>query len=162
MYLLVVEDDARIANLAVQAPEPAPTLEADPDRLRQVLLILLDNALKHTPSGGKVTVGVRREERHVAFEVADTGSGIAPEHLPRLFERFYRADAARGRVEGGSGLGLAIAKSLVEAHAGELAAESAPGRGTRMTIRLPLDPSRPSLPDRLGELAARITHARPR
>ena len=109
-----------------------------------------------------MTVGVRREERHVAFEVADTGSGIAPEHLPRLFERFYRADAARARVEGGSGLGLAIAMSLVVAHGGELVAESAPGRGTRMTVRLPLEPPPPSLPDRLGDLAARITHARPR
>jgi signal transduction histidine kinase len=152
----------RGVELAVDAPDPAPTLEADPDRLRQILLILLDNALKHTPSGGKVTVGVRGEDGRVAFEVADTGTGIAPEHLPRLFERFYRADAARTREEGGSGLGLAIAKSLVVAHGGELAAESAPGRGTRMTVRLPTEPPSPSLPDRLGDLAARITHARTR
>src|SRR5205085_11023439 len=114
----------RGVELAVQAPEPSPTVEADPDRLRQVLLILLDNALKHTPGGGTVTVGVRREERHVAFEVADTGSGIAPEHLPRLFERFYRASAARTREEGGTGLGLAIAQSIVHAHGGALEAES--------------------------------------
>jgi two-component system sensor histidine kinase BaeS len=110
------------------------------------------------------------------FEVADTGTGIAAEHLPRLFERFYRASAARTRGEGraggdrvlsgrardGTGLGLAIAQSIVRAHGGELAAESAPGRGTRMTVRLPAEPPPPSLPDRIGELAERITHARPR
>jgi signal transduction histidine kinase len=162
----------RGVELAVRAPEPAPTVEADPDRLRQVLLILLDNALEHTPAGGTITVGVRREDRHVAFEVADTGAGIAPEHLPRLFERFYRASAARTRGEGrapgdgvardGTGLGLAIAQTIVQAHGGELAAESAPGRGTRMTVRLPAEPGPPSLPDRHGDLAARITHVRPR
>jgi signal transduction histidine kinase len=127
-----------------------------------VLLILLDNALKHTPGGGKVTVVVRREDRHVAFDVVDTGAGIAAEHMPRLFERFYRVSAARSREQGGTGLGLAIAHSFVRAHGGDLAAESAPGRGTRMTVRLPAEPAPPSLPDRLGDLAARITHARPR
>jgi signal transduction histidine kinase len=126
--------------VAVNAPEPAPTVEADPDRLRQVLLILLDNALKHTPAGGRVDVNVRPEERHVTIEVADTGSGIAPEHLPRLFERFYRADAARTREEGGTGLGLAIAKTLVDAHGGELSATSIVGEGTKMVVRLPTEP----------------------
>jgi len=154
----------RGVEVRVESPEPAPTVEADPDRLRQVLLILLDNALKHTPAGGRVTVAVRPEGRHVAVEVADTGSGIAPEHLPRLFERFYRADAARTRAEGGSGLGLAIAKALVDAHGGELALASAPGQGTRVTVRLPAEAPDATAGPRgwLGGLVARLSHPRAR
>src|SRR5439155_21599084 len=86
---------------------------------------------------GRVTLVVRGRDGRVEVEVADTGAGISPEHLPRLFERFYRADSARGRSDGGTGLGLAIAKSLVEAHGGTLAITSTPGAGTRATVSLP-------------------------
>src|SRR5207249_11957476 len=90
----------------VASAEGVPSVEADPDRVRQVLVILIDNAIKHTPPGGRVAVAVRPEPSHVAIEIADTGPGIAPEHLPRVFERFYRADASRARAAGGTGLGL--------------------------------------------------------
>jgi signal transduction histidine kinase len=147
--------------LSIRAGEPSPIVEADPDRLQQVLLILLDNAIKHTPSGGRVAVAVRADDGHAAVEVADTGEGIAPEHLPRVFERFYRADAARSREAGGTGLGLAIAKSLVDAHGGSLTLASAPGQGTRATVRLPTAPQAASLAARLSGLAARITRGGP-
>ncbi|HEY3111514.1 MAG TPA: ATP-binding protein [Chloroflexota bacterium] len=146
--------------LSIRAGEPGRLVEADPDRLQQVLLILLDNAIKHTPSGGRVTVEVRADDGQASVVVADTGEGIAPEHLPRVFERFYRADAARSREAGGTGLGLAIAKSLIDAHGGSLTLASAPGAGTRATIRLPTAPHAASLASRLGGLAARITQGK--
>jgi signal transduction histidine kinase len=113
-----------------------PVVEADPDRLQQVLLVLLDNAIKHTPSGGKVTVTARRREDQAIIEVADTGAGIQPEHMPRIFDRFYRVDAARSRRNAGSGLGLPIARALLQAHGGELTLVSAPGEGTRAIVSL--------------------------
>jgi signal transduction histidine kinase len=115
------------------APEGEAAV-ADPDALRQVLTNLFDNALRHTPTGGEIAVRAGAALDGVTIAVADTGSGIAPQHLPRIFERFYRADASRSRAQGGTGLGLAIVKHLVEAHGGRVAAESTLGRGT--TIRL--------------------------
>ena len=112
-----------------------PVVEGDPDRLQQVLLILLDNAIRHTPPGGVVTVTSSGRGSSAWVEVSDTGEGIPAEHLPRIFDRFYRADKARARERGGTGLGLAIAKSLVEAHGGQLNLESATGKGT--TARSP-------------------------
>jgi len=109
-------------------------ITADPDALRQVLTNLLDNGLRHTPPGGRITVSLESAPGGVTVSVADTGSGIAPEHLPRIFERFYRADPGRSREEGGTGLGLAIVKHLVEAHGGRVEAHSTLGRGT--TIRM--------------------------
>ena len=110
----------------------------DPDRIGQVLGNLLDNALRHTPTGGKVTLGCRRTGRFVEYTVTDTGDGIAAEHLPHLFDRFYRADTARDRHHGGSGIGLAIARALVQAHGGGIHATSAgPGHGATFTVRLP-------------------------
>ncbi|MBV9582250.1 MAG: hypothetical protein JO057_27010 [Chloroflexi bacterium] len=133
------------------------TVDADPDRIQQVLLILIDNAIKHTPSGGRVDVSVRRHGQQVAVEVADTGSGISPEHLPRIFDRFYRADKARARELGGTGLGLAIAKMLVDAHHGHLQLTSQQGSGTQATVSLPLVTQRTvTLGDRLGGLAAHL------
>ena len=134
-------------------------VDADPDRLQQVLLILIDNAIKHTPSGGKIDVRVSRHGQQAEVEVADTGSGIAPEHLPRIFDRFYRADKARARERGGTGLGLAIAKMLVDAHHGHMQLTSQPGSGTQVTVSLPLVADRPArLGGRLGELAAHLPH----
>jgi signal transduction histidine kinase len=137
-----------------------PIVEVDPDRVQQVLLILLDNAIKHTPSDGRVDVRVRTEGTMAVAEVIDTGSGIAPEHLPRIFDRFYRADQARSREAGGTGLGLAIAKMLVDAHGGELSISSTLGQGTRVTVSLPLADRRARLGDRLGELAAHLSIGR--
>lgn len=146
----------RGVKLDHQAPDGALFLEADPDRLQQVLLILLDNALKHTPSGGQITARVRRHGGEAVLEISDTGEGIPPEHLPRVFDRFYRVDRARSRARGGAGLGLAIARSLVEAHGGQLELASAPGAGTTATVRLPLSSRPPSLAGKLGSLVARV------
>lgn len=131
--------------LASKPERAAPAVEADPDRLQQVLLILLDNAIKHTPAGGTVSVLVRRQGSEALLEVVDTGTGIPPEHLPRVFDRFYRADAARSRSRGGTGLGLPIARTLVEAHGGILTLASTPGAGTRATIRLPCSGDAPPI-----------------
>jgi signal transduction histidine kinase len=112
-------------------------VEADPARVRQLLLILIDNALTHTPSGGEVSVGVIRRDGRARVTVADNGDGIPSADLPHIFERFYRADKARTRENGGSGLGLAIAKWIVEAHKGEIAVKSAEGKGTEVAVSLP-------------------------
>ncbi len=99
---------------------------------------LLDNALRHTPPHGRVTPTAGGGNESVTIEVADTGDGISPEHLPHLFERFYRVDAARDREHGGSGIGLAIAKALVKAQSGHITAGSnGPGTGSTFTITLP-------------------------
>ena len=108
-------------------------------------MILLDNALKYTPDGGHVSVSVRGGARSAQIDVADNGRGIAPEHLPRLFDRFYRADAARSRAAGGAGLGLSIARLLVHAHGGELTLSSTPGVGTVASVRLPLAEATPNV-----------------
>ena len=126
-------------------PEPVPVW-ADAQRLEQVWTNLLENARQHTPEGGTVTVAVDRQAGSsgtggwAVGEVRDTGHGIPPEALPRIFERFYRVDRGRSRSAGGTGLGLAIVKHVVEAHGGTVEAESAVGRGTTVRFRLPLDP----------------------
>ena len=119
----------------------ARTAAVDPEALRQILTNLFDNALRHTPPGGRISVVTEagRQRDGVVVRVADTGTGIPAEHLPRIFERFYRVDPGRSRHEGGTGLGLAIVKHLVEAHGGHVEAESALGRGT--TIRLVFPPT---------------------
>jgi signal transduction histidine kinase len=125
--------------LTVDAPGDLPAVVADPQRITQVLHNLLTNALTHTPSGGTIAVEARAEPGGmVAIGVADTGAGIAPEDLPHIFERFYRADSSRSRATGGSGLGLTIARRLVEAHGGRIAVASEPGRGSRFTFTLPV------------------------
>jgi two-component system phosphate regulon sensor histidine kinase PhoR len=120
------------------------TVHADPDALRQILTNLFDNALRHTPGGGAITVRAEPDSGGTRVSVTDTGSGIAREHLPRIFERFYRADAARSREQGGTGLGLAIVKHFVEGHGGSVGAESALGRGTTVNCWFPGAPGHSS------------------
>jgi two-component system sensor histidine kinase BaeS len=113
------------------------TLEADPVRLRQLVGNLVSNGLRNTPSGGSVTVAGRLVDGRVVITVRDTGAGIAPEHLPKIFERFWRADQSRTRATGGSGLGLPIVRQLVESHGGRVSVASAVGRGSVFTVELP-------------------------
>jgi heavy metal sensor kinase len=113
-------------------------VRGDESRLRQVFYNLLDNALAHTPSGGEVEVRVEAQDGQAVAVVRDTGEGIPPEHLPRVFDRFYRVDRARSRERGGTGLGLSIVRSVVIAHGGKIELESAVGRGTTARMVLPL------------------------
>jgi signal transduction histidine kinase len=115
----------------------AQTIVADRTALEQILLNLVENALRHTGEGGRITIQTLREPDGVSLNVIDTGSGIPPEHLPRIFERFYRADSGRSREAGGTGLGLAIVRHLVEAHGGIVRAESVVGAGTTIRIFFP-------------------------
>ncbi len=126
-------------RLAVQLllPDEPLVVEADAGRLGQVLYNLLNNAIAHTPPGSSIAVGCERRERAVLVSVQDTGSGIAAEDLPFIFERFFRADRSRTRATGGVGLGLTIAKQLVERHGGRIWAESAVGRGSTFSFTLP-------------------------
>src|SRR4029077_10573252 len=124
-------------TLAIEIPADARSAYVDPDALRQILTNLFDNALRHTPAAGRITVGAAPTRAAVTLAVSDPGSGIAADHLPRIFERFYRADPGRARADGGTGLGLAIVKHLTEAHGGRVEAESTLGRGTTIRITLP-------------------------
>jgi two-component system, OmpR family, sensor histidine kinase BaeS len=134
--------------LMSEIDEHLPQLWGDPERLGQVLNNLLDNALRHTSAGGKVAVTARVANDAIVIAVIDTGEGIDPRHLPRLFDRFYRADAARDRQHGGAGIGLSIAKALVEAHDGHIDAHSAgPGSGATISISLPMRNQPSSHPD---------------
>jgi len=128
---------SREVELQLDVGPGAEAVHADPDALRQVLSNLLDNALRYTPPGGRITVRAGRRDGGIALSVEDTGAGITSDHLPRIFERFYRADPGRSREEGGTGLGLAIVKHLVEAHHGQVQAESQVGRGTTITCWFP-------------------------
>jgi len=118
-------------------------VDGDPDRLRQLIMILLDNAIRHTPPGGHVRVAVASGPDSTArIAVRDDGEGITAEHIPHLFERFYRADGARGRASGGTGLGLAIARAICRAHGGDIEVRSNPGQGATFIATLPAGPSR--------------------
>jgi heavy metal sensor kinase len=126
-------------QLEVEAPAGAAVV-ADQTRLTRVVTNLVDNAVEYTGRGGSVRVRVWEEVDGAGLAVTDTGPGIAPEHLPLIFDRFYRLDPARTRTRGGSGLGLAICRELVEAHGGRIWAESAPGAGSTFTLTLPVQP----------------------
>jgi two-component system OmpR family sensor kinase len=128
---------ARGQCLVLEPFEPI-SIMGNEDRLRQMLLILLDNALKYTPPDGRVTLRLRRWEDQAALAVCDTGVGIAPDQLSHVFERFFRADPARGRDAGGMGLGLPIARWIVEQHGGTIRLQSQPDHGTTVTVLLPL------------------------
>jgi signal transduction histidine kinase len=123
-------------HLSVTNIEPV-TIIGDPGQIRQLALILLDNAIKYTPSGGKIRISVTHNGNRGAFSIADTGIGIRPEDRPHIFERFYRADQARERDEHGSGLGLAIARWIAGAHDGDISVHSQQGQGTTFTVLLP-------------------------
>jgi two-component system OmpR family sensor kinase len=130
---------AREQTVTCDIAANVPATLADGDQVREVLLNVLDNAIKHTPAGGQIALIARRDPESVAIAIRDTGEGITPEALPHVFERFYRADPARGRTAqrtSGAGLGLAIAKSLIEGQGGHVTIESEPGKGTTVTIHL--------------------------
>ncbi|MCL5074667.1 MAG: ATP-binding protein [Chloroflexi bacterium] len=116
-------------------------VSGDRDRLRQLLLIFVDNALRYTPAGGRVSISLSRQGDWAVLGVQDTGIGIEEEDLPHIFDRFYRADRARARDPGGSGLGLSIARWIVEEHGGEIDVWSKPGQGSTFTARLPALPA---------------------
>lgn len=153
-------------RLELDAPRPV-TVTANGDQLVQVMLILLDNAIRHTPAGGTITLHVGQDIDPVdgvacaRIDVEDTGHGIDPEHLPHLFERFYRAENARDRTTGGTGLGLAIALAIVRAHAGWIDVTSAPERGTRFTVWIPLRPDDVASEDATSRLRPRIPRRKP-
>jgi signal transduction histidine kinase len=127
--------EGMIALSATVEPGLPPAL-ADGARLEQILGNLLRNAVRHTPDGGIIAITAAREGDTIAIQVADTGEGMAPEHLERIFERFYRVDDARSRSSGGAGLGLALVREMVELMGGTVKVESAPGEGTVFTVRL--------------------------
>lgn len=157
---------ARHKGLRLTAGRVSPSQVLGEDaRLIQVLLNLVDNALAYTPPGGLVALSVETEGAWAEVRVRDTGIGIGPEDLPRIFERFYRADPARARDSGGSGLGLAICAWIVEAHGGTITATSAPGQGSTFTARLPLAhptsearPARRASPRLSLRQARKLTH----
>lgn len=133
--------EANDIHVEVDVPDTPLPVRADPDRLAQVLRNLLSNALRHTPAGGHIRVQARllqEGEAKVRVAVTDTGPGIPPEHLPHVFDRFWRADPSRARETGGSGLGLAIARSLVEAMGGRIGVESTVGKGSTFWVEFPL------------------------
>ena len=135
-----LQGDFDAIGLALQAtvPREIPMVEADLDRAVQVLTNVLTNALRYTPPPGQVEISVTPTTRTIRFQVRDTGVGVAPEHLPHLFERFYRVERFRSRTRGGAGIGLTIAKALVEAMGGHITAASPGlGQGTTFTVELP-------------------------
>ncbi len=126
----------RDVTLALQLAPNLPLVNADPQRMRQVIGNLLSNALRHVPDGGRVTVAVQQASAGVALAVADSGSGVPPADLPHLFDRFWRAEKSRSRTAGGAGLGLAIVKQLVERQGGTISAENQPNSGLRVTVTI--------------------------
>jgi two-component system OmpR family sensor kinase len=130
--------EAKEIHLATICPGPA-LVNGEPDRLKQVMLNLVDNAIRHTPQGGQITVSAVDDPTRgeVRMEVRDTGPGIDPKDLPHIFDRFYRGDASRARATGNTGLGLAIARAILQAHSGTITAESVPGEGAIFRVVLP-------------------------
>ena len=125
-------------ELVVENSAPEAHVDADREAMHQIFSNLIENGLKYAASGGKIVLGARASDGGVEFSVRDLGPGISSEHLPRLFERFYRVDKARSRESGGTGLGLAIAKHIVLAHGGTIRAESELNHGSAFLFVLPL------------------------
>jgi signal transduction histidine kinase len=124
--------------LSVDVPQMNISVQADPDGIRRILAVLLDNALKYSSHGDSVRVAVRQGKEDVNVEVSDTGCGIPAESLTRVFDRFYRVDSSRDRQTGGYGLGLAIAQQIARAHRGQIVATSVVGEGSTFRLTLPL------------------------
>jgi two-component system phosphate regulon sensor histidine kinase PhoR len=135
----MVEDMAHLRGVALDCrlPDKEFSFRADRRRLEQAVLNLLDNAIKYTDSGGEVTLSLEKESGQTIITVSDTGLGIAAEHLPRLFERFYRVDKNRSREMGGTGLGLSIVKHLAQTQGGRVEVQSQPGKGSDFSLVLP-------------------------
>jgi two-component system phosphate regulon sensor histidine kinase PhoR len=130
-------------RISVNMPQQLPDVAGDRRRLGEILQNLLDNAIQYTPPGGQIVLGAQATDSEVVFTVSDTGIGIPQADQPRIFERFYRVDAARSREVGGTGLGLAIAKHLVEVHGGRIWVESEVGVGSKFHFSVPIfDPER--------------------
>ena len=123
-------------------------MQGDRDRLAQMLWNLVENALRYTDPGGTVTLGLHNHGSVAELTVADTGVGIPAEHLPHIFERFYRVERARSHRDGSTGLGLAIVKQVAEAHGGQVRVRSEPGAGTTFTVALPITATEPPLSSR--------------
>jgi signal transduction histidine kinase len=130
---LASEAAAREVSLAVEDSAEFPLVDVDPLRIRQVLTNLVSNAIRHSKGGAQVSIRAERRPDRIVVSVTDTGPGIAPEDLPRIFDRFQKGAGSQG-----SGLGLAIARNLVAAHGGEMSADSTPGRGTTVAFTIPL------------------------
>lgn len=124
-------------TLELDIASPLSTIEVDPGRMTQVLTNILDNALRHTPEGRQIILAVKQVQGQIEISIQDSGPGITAQDVNRIFDRFYRTDPSRQREDGGSGLGLAIAKSIVQAHGGQIKAESEPGKGLKIMIALP-------------------------
>ncbi|MCX7709340.1 MAG: HAMP domain-containing histidine kinase [Clostridia bacterium] len=116
---------------------PETEFSGDRNRLKQLIIILLDNALKYSDNSGKIDIHLRKRDKEIEITVSDTGEGIAKEHLEKIFDRFYRVDKARARHKGSSGLGLAIAKWIIDEHHGLIKVDSTPGKGTRFVVSIP-------------------------
>jgi len=129
---------AKAIKLSIQSPPRLPRIPADRDRIKQVFINLLDNAIKYCPEGSEVQVRLQTDGENIMVEVADNGPGIPAEDLPHVFEKMYRVEKERTRAIEGSGLGLSIVKRIVELHGGEITVESTVGKGTTFTVRLPL------------------------
>ncbi|MEW6661399.1 MAG: ATP-binding protein [Bacillota bacterium] len=136
--LFAAEAAAKEVRLIIDVSSDLPPAQIDRDRIAQVMLNLLANALRYTKAGGSITLSAAREGERLCLQVKDTGVGIKAEELPHIFDRFFRGDKSRSRAEGGGGLGLAIAKGFVEAHGGEIWAESSLGEGSTFYLTLPL------------------------
>ena len=134
---MAVQAERAGLSLTMDCPDNLPQVLADPDRMEQVMVNLLHNAIKFTPPNGAITVTARLEGNLLVFAVKDTGVGISPDDLPRIFERFYKAD--RARSGGGTGLGLSIARHMVEAHGGHIWADSTLGIGSTFYFSLPVE-----------------------
>ena len=133
--------DAGVALRSMDAGEPV-TAELDRTLIQRAVGNLVSNAVAHTHEGGSVAITTHREAANVLIEVTDTGVGIPPEALPRVFDRFYRVDPSRSKASGGTGLGLAIVQGIMSLHGGNVEIASEPGRGTRVTLRVPTKASR--------------------
>jgi signal transduction histidine kinase len=124
-------------NIGVSANGKPVRISADRDKISQVIINLISNAVKFTDAGGDISIDVEDDGDNAVISISDTGIGISEEDLPHIFERFYRADASRSRLTGGSGIGLTIAKAIIDAHKGTIVVESRIGEGTVFTIKLP-------------------------